>query len=102
MCAMEQWPTPLAMAKAMADLLTERLDDFYAERIVLSRDEAALCTGIDFRLGRAARKGRTQALKKCPTSAMRPPRHRHGQPATKVRISGHVCPASGPWPNWAR
>jgi hypothetical protein len=46
MCAMEQWPTPLAMAKAMADLLTERLDDFYAERIVLSRDEAALCLGL--------------------------------------------------------
>lgn len=43
---MEQWPTPLAMAKAMADLLTERLDDFHAEQIVLSRDEAAFCLGL--------------------------------------------------------
>lgn len=43
---MEQWPSMLAVAKALMDRLTTQLDDFAAKEIVLTRDEAVLCLGL--------------------------------------------------------
>lgn len=43
---MEQWPSMLAVAEALQELLTAQLDDFAATQIVLSREEAVLCLGL--------------------------------------------------------
>ncbi len=39
-------PSPLEIARALASVLEARLADPSAERIELSREEAALCLGV--------------------------------------------------------
>lgn len=39
-------PSALQLARAMSKVLSAKLADFDAERIDLSRDEAALCLGL--------------------------------------------------------
>jgi len=39
-------PSALQLARAMSKVLSAKLADFDAERIELSRDEAALCLGL--------------------------------------------------------
>ena len=39
-------PSVLAVAQALSSVLTAKLADLAAERIDLSRDEAALCLGV--------------------------------------------------------
>lgn len=39
-------PNALQVAEAMAKVLSARLADFQAEKIVLDRDEATLCLGL--------------------------------------------------------
>lgn len=39
-------PSALAVAQALSSVLTAKLADLAAERIDLSRDEAALCLGV--------------------------------------------------------
>lgn len=39
-------PSPLEIARALAGVLETKLADFSAERIDLSREEAALCLGV--------------------------------------------------------
>lgn len=39
-------PDALQVAEAMAKVLSARLADFQAEKIVLDRDEATLCLGL--------------------------------------------------------
>jgi len=41
-----EMPSALALARAMAGLLTTKLDDYAAASIVLTREEAALCLGL--------------------------------------------------------
>lgn len=43
---MDEWPSALAVATALQDLLVARLDDFDQKQITLSRDEAVLCLGV--------------------------------------------------------
>ena len=41
-----EMPSALALARAMAGLLTMKLDDLTSASIVLDREEAALCLGL--------------------------------------------------------